>query len=94
MSTETLPEAEEKTSTVVIEPWNVILLNDDLHTFEEVILQLMKATGCSVETAQEITWEVHTEDQALCYSGPKERCEHVASILEEIGLAVRIEQLN
>jgi ATP-dependent Clp protease adapter protein ClpS len=92
VSTETLPEAEEKTSTVVIEPWNVILLNDDWHTFEEVILQVLKATGCSIEKAQEITWKVHTEGEAVCYSGPKERCEHVASILEEIDLAVKIEQ--
>jgi ATP-dependent Clp protease adapter protein ClpS len=92
MSTETLPEAEEKTSTVVIEPWNVILLNDEWHTFEDVILQLMKATGCSIEKAQEITWKVHTEGEAVCYSGPKERCEHVALILEEIELAVKLQQ--
>lgn len=92
MSTETLPESQEKTAKVVIEPWTVILLNDDWHTFEEVILQLMKATGCSVEKAQEITWKVHTEGEAVCYSGPKERCEHVASILEEIDLAVKLQQ--
>jgi ATP-dependent Clp protease adapter protein ClpS len=92
MSTETLPEAEEKNSTVVIEPWNVILLNDEWHTFEQVILQLLKATGCSIEKAQEITWKVHTEGEAVCYSGPKERCEHVALILEEIELAVKLQQ--
>lgn len=91
MGTETLPESREKTSQVVIEPWNVILLNDDWHTFEEVIIQLIKATGCSIEKAQEITWNVHTEGEAVCYSGPKERCEHVASILEEIDLAVKLQ---
>jgi ATP-dependent Clp protease adapter protein ClpS len=82
----------ERDATLVIEPWNVILLNDDVHGFEEVMHQLIKATGCSVETAHEITWKAHTEGEAVCYSGPKERCEHVASVLEEIGLRVRIEK--
>lgn len=79
-------------STVVIEPWNVILLNDDWHTFDEVILQLMKATNCSRKKAEGITWEAHTKGEAVCFSGPRERCEHVASILEEIDLGVRIER--
>lgn len=92
MTTETLPSSETKNAAFVIEPWNVILVNDDWHTFEEVILQLMKATGCSIEKAQEITWKVHTEGEAVCYSGPRERCELVAAILEEIYLRVRLEQ--
>jgi ATP-dependent Clp protease adapter protein ClpS len=92
MGTETLPIDGIKNATVVIEPWNVILINDDLHTFEEVILQLMKATNCSLEKAQEITWKVHTEGEAVCYSGPRERCEHVASVLEQIDLRVRLVQ--
>ncbi|MDI6801281.1 MAG: ATP-dependent Clp protease adaptor ClpS [Thermodesulfovibrionales bacterium] len=88
----------EKTSTLtyssafVIEPWNVILLNDDWHTFEEVIAQLIKAIKCTMQKASEIAWEVHTKGEAVCYTGPKERCELVASILEEIELGVRIER--
>jgi len=83
----------EEASTFVIEPWNVILINDDWHTFDEVIVQLMKATGCSPEQAGEIAWQVHTQGEALCYTGPRERCEHVASILEEIELRVRLERV-
>jgi ATP-dependent Clp protease adapter protein ClpS len=82
----------EGSSTLVIEPWNVILLNDEWHTFDEVILQLLKATGCSVQDAQQITWAVHSEGEAVCYTGPRERCEHVAAVLEEIRLEVRIEK--
>lgn len=79
-------------STFVIDPWNVILLNDDRHTFEEVILQLMRAINCSRHKAEIIAWEAHTKGEAICFSGPRERCEHVASILEEIDLGVRIER--
>lgn len=82
----------DRHSTVVIEPWNVILLNDDWHTFDEVILQLIKATNCSRQEAENIAWEAHTKGEAICFSGPRERCEHVASILEEIDLGVRIER--
>lgn len=82
----------DEPSTIVIEPWNVILLNDDWHTFDEVISQLIKATNCSRRQAEEITWEAHTKGEAICFTGPRERCEHVASILEEIDLGVRIER--
>lgn len=88
----TLPSTLEVTSTVVIEPWNVVLLNDDWHTFDEVISQLLKAVKCSIEVAKAITWEVHTKGRSICYTGPKERCELVASILEEIDLKVKLER--
>jgi len=89
MGTKTLPELTS--STLVIEPWNVILLNDDWHTFEEVIIQLMRATSCTAEQGAAIAYEVHTKGEALCFTGSKERCELVASILEEIELKVRLE---
>lgn len=79
-------------STFVIEPWNVVLLNDNVHTFDEVIMQLMKATSCTMEQAGEIAWTVHTKGEAVCYSGPRERCEHVAGILEQIKLRVRLDK--
>jgi ATP-dependent Clp protease adapter protein ClpS len=82
----------EETSTFVVEPWNVILLNDDWHTFEEVIAQLMLATACAPEQAAQIAWDAHNNGEAVCYSGPRERCEHVASVLEEIDLGVRLER--
>ncbi len=94
-----MPHDETKTSvldyssTFVIEPWNVILLNDDWHTFDEVIVQLIRAVKCASQKAAEIAMEVHTTGEAVCYTGPKERCEHVASILEEIELGVRIEKM-
>lgn len=88
----TLASPLEGSSTLVIEPWNVVLLNDDWHTFDEVILQLIRATGCSAEQAGQIAWKVHSEGEAVCYSGPRERCEHVASVLEQIKLKVRLEK--
>jgi ATP-dependent Clp protease adapter protein ClpS len=92
MADETKTSVLDYSSIFVIEPWNVILLNDDWHTFDEVILQLVKALKCSPHKASEIALEAHTTGDAVCYSGPKERCEHVAFILEEIELGVSIER--
>ncbi len=92
MADETRTSVIDYASTVVIEPWNVTLLNDDWHTFDEVILQIIKAIKCNPQKAAEIALEAHNKGESVCYSGPKERCEHVASILEKIDLGVRIER--
>jgi ATP-dependent Clp protease adapter protein ClpS len=92
MAEETETSVMDYTSTLIIDPWNVILLNDDWHTFDEVIMQLIKATKCNSQKASKIAWEAHINGEAICYTGPKERCEHVASILGEINLGVRIER--
>lgn len=80
-------------SSYVIEPWHVVLLNDDFHTFDEVILQLVKAIKCSAKEASDIAWEAHSNGEAICYTGPRELCEHVGAILKEIDLEFRIERM-
>jgi ATP-dependent Clp protease adaptor protein ClpS len=84
------PETDQEVRTQ--RPWHVLLFNDDEHSFDEVILQLQKATGCSLEEAVRITWTAHVEGQAVCFSGPFERCEIVATKLQEIRLRVTLER--
>lgn len=79
----------ETTSTEL--PAKVILYNDDWHTFEEVIVQLMKATCCSRERAEALTWEVHTRGKAAVYEGSLAECLRVSGVLEEIALHTEIE---
>lgn len=73
------------------EPAKVILFNDNIHTFDEVISQLIKATGCSSARAEALAWEVHTQGKAVVYDGPMDRCLKVSGVLEEIGLHTTIE---
>lgn len=80
-------ETEERIST----PWRVILYNDEIHTFDEVIFQLIKATGCSVEQAEAHAWTVHTKGKARVYEGEFEECFRVQGILREIELVTEIE---
>lgn len=69
----------------------VILFNDDWHTFEEVIDQIIKATKCSFIEARDKTFEVHVNGKAVVYSGEMADCLRVSGILEEILLHTQIE---
>ena len=69
-----------------------ILLNCSCHSFDEVENQLVKAIHCSLSKAREISWTVHTTGSAVVYTGPKERCEAVAMVLEDIRLVVKVSE--
>ncbi len=71
-------------------PWDVTLHNDAHHTVKEVVLQVQKATGVSLERAFEITMTVHTEGQAVCFTCSLPKCEPVAAVLREIDLTVTL----
>ena len=68
----------------------VILYNDDHHTFDEVIVQVSKATGCSGFEAEGVAWEVHTRGLATVFEGDLFNCLKVSSILEEIALHTQV----
>ncbi len=70
--------------------WRVLLFNDDVHTFDEVIGQIIKATGCSLSRAEQLTWQVHNEGKAQVYEGSFEACLKVEIVLSEIGLITSI----
>lgn len=70
--------------------WRVMLFNDEVHTFEEVIGQIIKATGCPRGTAEDLTWTVHRQGKAQVYEGEFEECLKVESVLAEIDLITRI----
>ena len=83
---------KERASSSSDYAWKVVLFNCDCHTFDEVERQLIKATHCSLARARDWAWEVHSKGLAVVYNGPKERCEAVAAILEDIRLVVKITQ--
>jgi ATP-dependent Clp protease adapter protein ClpS len=72
--------------------YHVILYNDDLHAFDDVVRQVQKATGVSTEDAFAITMQAHETGRAVCYVGPHDACAKVADILREIGLHVEIDK--
>jgi ATP-dependent Clp protease adaptor protein ClpS len=68
----------------------VILYNDNIHTFDEVIGQVCKATGCVRQLGSAVAWEVHTRGLALVFKGDMFECLQVSSVLEEIELHTQV----
>ncbi len=79
-------ETEDQEDT----PWRVILYNDEIHTFDEVIEQLMKALNCTVDHAEQLTMKVHNDGKAKVFEGSFEECFEVNSVLKEIQLITEI----
>ena len=82
---------EEQTDERLQSPWRVILYNDEIHTFEDVIRQLIKATGCSTARAEKHAWTVHTKGKDNVFEGAFEECFRVQGVLREIQLVTEIE---
>lgn len=80
---------EDQDTDITLES-RVVLYNDDWHTFDEVIAQLMKAVNCTYEKGRALAFEVHVKGKAIVYSGSLKNCLKVTSILEEIALHTQI----
>lgn len=73
--------SEPKSSTQVstsskrLPPYNVIILNDEEHTFEYVIELLTKLFAHSLSSAESLTWKIHASGRAVVYTTHKEKAE-------------------
>ena len=87
------PAGEERDETDILtkEPAKVILFNDEIHTFDDVIGQLIKALGCDTSKAEALAWQVHSSGKAVVFDGTMNKCLRVSAVLEEIALHTQIE---
>jgi hypothetical protein len=69
----------------------VILFDDDWHTFDEVIEQLILATQCTPAQAEAVAFTVHHQGRGIAYEGDMPNCVRVSAILEQIELRTSIE---
>ncbi|NTW54726.1 MAG: ATP-dependent Clp protease adaptor ClpS [Chlorobaculum sp.] len=74
-----------------LDAWRVVLFNDDVHTFDEVIFQIIKAVRCTRSIAEKHTWEVHNTGHSIVYVGEMSNCIRVSAVLEEIALKTEIQ---
>lgn len=70
-----LPETRPETDTRTPVPWNVVLLNDESHTYEYVIRMMQRLFGHSLEKALAIAHAVDTQGRAICLTTHKEHAE-------------------
>jgi ATP-dependent Clp protease adaptor protein ClpS len=71
----TKPKEREDTKTRRYPPFNVIVENDDFHSFEFVIEVLRKALGCTEQRAFALTKLAHDTGRAIVWTGTKEVAE-------------------
>ncbi|HZG00796.1 MAG TPA: ATP-dependent Clp protease adaptor ClpS [Chitinophagales bacterium] len=88
--TKTLIQQAETDLEVVIRA-RCLLFNDDYHTFDEVIEQLMLAIRCSARRAEEMAWQVHNQGYAVVHVGALEDCLDISAILGEIDLRTEVQ---
>ncbi|HJY63450.1 MAG TPA: ATP-dependent Clp protease adaptor ClpS [Ignavibacteria bacterium] len=93
-----MPEVEELVEPIDIdtttEGFSLILYNDSVHSFEDVIDQVMKATGFGFEKSESITMEAHSRGRAVVITGDLNICVKAQHVLEEISLRTSIEVLS
>ena len=70
MPCSTLPE--EAVDVSVLPPYNLIIYNDDHHTFEFVIAILIKVFRKTTEQAFQHALETHEAGRSIVWSGSKE----------------------
>ncbi len=87
--TDTITKTDQKIS--LGRPHNVILFNDEIHEMDEVTAQIEAAIHCGHARANAIMLEAHHRGRAIVITCGFERCELVASVLEEIELGTKIE---
>ena len=91
MPTKPSEQESPEVDVLVQEPAKVVLFNDEAHTFDEVIGQLIKALKCTESKAEALAWEAHSNGKAIVYLGELIRCMEISAVLEEIRLMTQIE---
>ena len=91
---EAAPEVEitirDDEETVGIQPWQVVLLDDNDHTFEYVIQMLCKILGIHSRDAGQMAVEVDQTGRVVVFRGSRERCELIQEQIHNWGADPRI----
>ncbi len=72
------------------ELWVVIVYNNDVNTWDEVMSVLMVATGCTADEAYIETWEIDSLGQSVVHHGSEDECRTAAEIIATIGILVEV----
>jgi ATP-dependent Clp protease adapter protein ClpS len=70
--------------------WIVTVYDNDYNTYEEVMMILMAATGCSAQEAYIEAWEIDHLGKCVVHNSSKDDCQMAASIIAEIGIQVEV----
>ncbi|MCE1163938.1 MAG: ATP-dependent Clp protease adaptor ClpS [Bacteroidetes bacterium] len=83
-------EKESAVTGIDIPEMRKLILFNSGHFWEQVILQLQKATGFDVIQCEQIAIIAHTKGKAVVKSGGYEELAQINSVLREINLITEI----
>jgi ATP-dependent Clp protease adaptor protein ClpS len=72
----------------------VVLSNDEVHSMDEVVSQLMKALGCDAGRAQTLMFQAHSSGRTTVAIADRDRAMRIARVLRQISLQVVVRQIN
>lgn len=78
-------KTEQKTQTRKAPLYNVVLWNDDYHTYDYVIIMLQKLFGYPVEQGYQIARTVDTQGKVIVYTGAYEPAEFKRDQIQAFG---------
>ena len=87
----THPEIETQRQTRQLPPFRVILHNDDVNSFDHVILSILRLTPLNEQEAVERTLEAHETGASLLLVTHKERAELYVEQFASVSLTVTCE---
>lgn len=90
-STVTLPRTEKESATEREPLYDVIIVDNDENTYEQVIRVVMEALGCSQAHAYAVAWEVDHTGAAVCATVEHVEAQRIAGVIRKIGIEVRVE---
>lgn len=70
--------------------WIVTVFDNDFNTYEEVMMILMAATGCSAQEAYIEAWEIDKLGKCVVHHSSEDDCRMAGSIIAEIGIEVEV----
>lgn len=86
-----LPQEEEDYDVLEAEPPRLILYNDEVNTFEHVIVSLVDVCGHEEIQAEQCAWIVHTRGRCSIKEGSPYELEPMADALCRRGLSANVE---
>jgi ATP-dependent Clp protease adaptor protein ClpS len=74
-----------------VRTWRVVLYNDEVNSFEDVIVLLILYCQHDESQAEQCALIAHTKGKYAVKEGPREEMESIANALAENGLTVDLE---
>lgn len=84
----------EESETAVLEdqPWNLIVWNDEVNTFDHVIETLVEVCGHSHEQAEQCAMFIHFQGKYAVKKGSFEELEPLCTAITDRGIGATIEE--